>query len=101
MIDVYSLKPIDTETLREAARATEAIVTAEDHYPAGGLGEAVLSALADDPAPTAVLAVGKRPMSGNARELREHVGISASEITQAAVKLTKSKRGKRTLARSK
>ncbi len=46
VIDLYSLKPVDTQTLARAAAETGAIVTAEDHWPEGGLGEAVLSALA-------------------------------------------------------
>ena len=45
MIDLYSVKPIDAETLRVAAATP--IVTVEDHWPEGGLGEAVLSALAE------------------------------------------------------
>jgi transketolase len=49
VIDAYSSKPIDVAALREAADATGAIVTVEDHYPAGGLGDAVLQALADRP----------------------------------------------------
>ena len=46
VLDCYSVKPIDAEGLREAAAATGAVVTVEDHWPEGGLGEAVLSALA-------------------------------------------------------
>src|SRR5262245_52982001 len=55
VIDAYSIKPIDTRTLRAAADLTGAIVTVEDHYPAGGLGDAVLQALADRPVPVTVL----------------------------------------------
>ena len=48
VIDLYSVKPIDVETLRAAAEATGGrFVVAEDHWPEGGLGEAVLSAFAD------------------------------------------------------
>jgi transketolase len=47
VIDAYSIKPIDAATLRTAARETGRIVTVEDHWPEGGLGDAVLSALAD------------------------------------------------------
>ena len=46
VIDCYSIKPIDAETLTRAARETDAIVTVEDHWPEGGLGDAVLDALA-------------------------------------------------------
>jgi transaldolase len=87
VIDAYSIKPIDALTLREAADATGAIVTVEDHYPVGGLGDAVLQALADRPVPVTVLAVRKTPMSGGGDELREFEGISASAIINAVRRL--------------
>jgi transketolase len=71
VIDAYSIKPIDVATLRSAADTTGLIVTVEDHYPAGGLGEAVLHALADRPVPVTMLAVNKTPMSGTGEELRD------------------------------
>jgi transketolase len=80
VVDAYSIKPIDAAALREAADATRAIVTIEDHYPAGGLGEAVLQALAERPVPVTVLAVHKTPMSGTGDELRDFAGISAAAI---------------------
>jgi len=80
VIDAYSIKPIDTATLRQAADATGIIVTIEDHHAAGGLGEAVLQALADRPVPVTMLAVGKTPMSGKGDELRDFEGISAAAI---------------------
>jgi transketolase len=83
VIDAYSIKPIDTVTLRDAADATGALVTIEDHYAAGGLGEAVLQALADRPVPVTMLAVHKTPMSGKPDELRDFGGISAAEIVSA------------------
>ena len=49
VIDLYSIKPLDEVTLRTAARETPFLITVEDHYAAGGLGEAVLSALAGGP----------------------------------------------------
>ena len=45
VIDLYSVKPVDEGTLRQAAEETGLVVTIEDHYPEGGLGEAVLTAL--------------------------------------------------------
>ena len=72
MIDLYSVKPIDVETLRAAAEATGGrFVTAEDHWPEGGLGEAVLSAFADaDERPRMIhLAVREMPTSGKPEEL--------------------------------
>jgi transketolase len=82
VIDAYSIKPIDAATLLAAAEATGAVVTIEDHYPAGGLGEAVLHALAERPVPVRLLAVQKTPMSGTGEELRDFTGISAAAIVK-------------------
>ena len=82
VIDCYSVKPIDVAALRAAADATGLIVTIEDHYPAGGLGEAVLQALADRPVPVTMLAVDRTPMSGTGDELRDFAGISAAAIVR-------------------
>lgn len=88
VIDAYSIKPIDSATLRESADATGAIVTVEDHYPAGGLGEAVLQALAAErPVSVTVLAVHKTPMSGTGEELRDFTGISAAAIVKTVERL--------------
>jgi transketolase len=87
VIDAYSIKPIDAEVLRAAAEATGRIVTIEDHYPAGGLGEAVLQALADRPVPLTMLAVDKTPMSGTGDELRDFAGISAAAIVRTVQRL--------------
>src|SRR6516165_4450147 len=87
VLDLYSVKPIDTETLLEAAAATgDRLVVAEDHYPAGGIGEAVLEALNDAgrPARVAHLAVRGLPGSGTPAELMDAAGISASHVVQAA-----------------
>ena len=86
VIDLYSVKPIDAETLRVAAEATDGIVTAEDHWPEGGLGEAVLAALADlDERPrVTVLAVREVPGSGKPAELLAGAGIDADAIAEAA-----------------
>ncbi|MGD9496012.1 MAG: transketolase [Armatimonadota bacterium] len=80
VIDLYSIKPLDLETLRLAGAQTRAVITVEDHYPEGGLGEAVASALADRPVPVHQLAVRKRPMSGTPQELLDYEGISAGAI---------------------
>ncbi len=84
VLDAYSIKPIDAAALREAADATGAIITVEDHYPAGGLGEAVLAALSDRPVPVTLLAVNQTPTSGTGEELRKFAGISAAAIVAAA-----------------
>jgi transketolase len=86
VIDCYSVKPIDAETLRAAGTP---IVTAEDHWAEGGLGEAVLAALADsDERPqVSVLAVREMPHSGKPAELLAAAGIDADAIAAAAFKL--------------
>ncbi len=61
VIDAYSIKPIDAVTLRTAARETGRVVTVEDHWPEGGLGDAVLSALADDRTAGGMYPPGGRP----------------------------------------
>jgi transketolase len=89
VIDLYSVKPVDAEALRAAAEATGAIVTVEDHWPEGGLGEAVLSVFAeDDERPRIVLlAVKDMPGSGKPDELIAAAGIDAEHIAAAARKL--------------
>ena len=87
VIDAYSIKPIDAETLRRAARETGRIITVEDHWPEGGLGDAVLEAFSgwDGPLPRVVkLGVRGMPGSGTPEELRDAAGISARHIVAAA-----------------
>ncbi len=87
VLDLYSIKPIDTETLLEAAAATgDRLVVVEDHYPQGGIGEAVLEALneAGRPARVVHLAVRGLPGSGTPTELMEAAGISTGHVVQAA-----------------
>ncbi len=81
------MKPIDTETLVTAAAATgDRLIVVEDHYPAGGIGSAVLEALNDAAHPARIvhLAVRGLPGSGTPEELMEAAGISASHVAQAA-----------------
>jgi transketolase len=82
VIDCYSIKPIDRDALSKAAKETAAILTVEDHWPEGGLGEAVLSALAEQqPRPPVLhLAVRDMPMSGRPDELLHAAGIDADAI---------------------
>jgi transketolase len=93
IIDAYSIKPIDGETLRAAARATGGnVVAVEDHWPEGGLGEAVLSALSEEAYPLHFehLAVGNMPGSGKSEELMDAAGISANHIADSVRKLASS-----------
>jgi transketolase len=89
VIDAYSVKPIDAETLQAAAEATGRIVTVEDHWPEGGLGDAVLDALAgsDEQAHVVKLAVREMPRSGKAAELMAAYGIDADAIARAVRQL--------------
>jgi transketolase len=90
VIDAYSIKPIDGETLRAAAKATGGkVVAVEDHWPEGGLGEAVLSALSEtaDPIHFEHLAVENMPGSGKSEELMDAAGISSKHIVDAARRL--------------
>jgi len=82
VIDLYSIKPIDKETLMEAARKTKTIITVEDHFAEGGLGEAVKSALEAFPIPVHSLAVGKMPKSGKPDELLDYENISKNAIVR-------------------
>ncbi|MFN8525210.1 MAG: transketolase [Chloroflexota bacterium] len=87
VIDLYSVKPIDGATLAEAARQTGGIVVAEDHWPEGGLGAAVLESLAASGASgvkVSQVAVKKIPGSGSPTELLDDCGISAKHIVAAA-----------------
>jgi transketolase len=90
VIDLYSVKPVDVTTLRAAARATGGrLVTVEDHWPEGGIGDAVLDAFADtDERPRVVkLAVREMPGSGKPDELLRFAGIDAEAIADAVRRL--------------
>jgi transketolase len=90
VIDLYSVKPLDVDTLTAASRATGGrFVVAEDHWIEGGIGEAVLTAFADaDERPRVVqLAVHEIPGSGKGAELLHAAGIDADAILTAAKRL--------------
>ena len=83
VVDCYSIKPIDAETLRDAVSQTGLLVTVEDHWSEGGLGDAVLAALADSgdlSGRVVKVAVTQMPGSGTPEELRDWAGISAAAI---------------------
>jgi transketolase len=84
VIDLFSVQPIDTETLITAARGVGGlVVTVEDHYAHGGLGDAVLAALAQERMVVKKLAVREIPHSGKSAELLDRYGISARHIVDA------------------
>jgi transketolase len=95
VIDLYCVKPLDVAALAENVRATGGrLVTVEDHYYEGGLGEAVVTALADaGVALSAVkrLAVDRVPHSGKPEELIDKFGISAKHIVEAVDGVLKAK----------
>ncbi|MEV7139518.1 transketolase [Streptomyces tauricus] len=88
VVDLYSVKPVDRETLREAAEQTGCLLTVEDHHPEGGIGDAVLDAFLDGrPTPRLVrLAVRDMPGSATPAEQLHEAGIDAESIV-ASVKL--------------
>ena len=82
VIDCYSIKPLDCATLKKAAEETGAIITVEDHFKEGGLGEAVASVLATNRTPVYTMAVEKMPRSGKPKELLEYENISKDAIVR-------------------
>ncbi len=83
VIDLFSVQPIDQQTLVGAARATNGlVVTVEDHYSHGGIGDAVLAALATEKVEVHKLAVGGIARSGKPAELLDKFGISARHIVE-------------------
>jgi transketolase len=94
IIDLYSVKPLDVSTVKFIARASHnTIIVVEDHYPQGGIAEAVRSALAQDLSAEALakeekqikihsLAVNKLPRSGKPEELLAFCGIDAAAIVE-------------------
>lgn len=88
VIDLFSIKPIDQEALRAAAAACgRRVIAVEDHYAHGGLGDAVLAALAQDRVQAIKLAVREIPHSGKPKELLDRYGISKKHIVEAVRKL--------------
>jgi transketolase len=83
VIDAYSVKPIDAQTILKAAKETgDRVIVVEDHYEEGGLGDAVLDAVGNQ-AKVVKLAVREIPRSGPPDALLEKYGISANHIVEA------------------
>jgi len=87
VIDLYCVKPLDGKAIAEQVRATGGrLITVEDHWPEGGIGEAVLSALSEAaaaPAKFKLIAVRDMPHSGKPEELVDAFGLSARHIAEA------------------
>jgi len=91
VIDLYCIQPMDVETVRKAALETNGVITIEDHFAQGGLGEAVMSVLAPSAVPVHSLAVRKMPRSGKPMELLEYEGISRNAIVRKVMEIKKSR----------
>jgi transketolase len=90
VIDLYSVKPVDVDTLHDAVDDIGGrLVVVEDHHPEGGVGAAVMEALAGcrHPPQIAHLAVRELPGSGRPAELMDAAGIGSAAITEAARRL--------------
>ncbi|PJE62742.1 transketolase [Candidatus Roizmanbacteria bacterium CG10_big_fil_rev_8_21_14_0_10_39_6] len=88
VMDCYSIKPLDSTTLRVLVREARCVVTVEDHYIFGGLGEAVQNELVGLPVRVIQLAVRKRPRSGSMDDLLAYEGINADAIVNSVISLT-------------
>jgi transketolase len=89
VIDLYSVSPVDRDALIAAGRATGGhLITVEDHYAAGGIGDAVADAVADAGFTVHRLAVREIPRSGKSEELLDRFGISARHIVEAVRAVT-------------
>jgi transketolase len=90
VVDLYSIVPIDRATLIDSARVTQGrMLTVEDHYAHGGLGDAVLSAVGSEGIRVHKLAIRAIPHSGKPEELVDHFGIGARSIVEAAKQILK------------
>jgi transketolase len=92
VVDLYSVSPVDRDALLTAGRATGGcLITVEDHYAAGGIGDAVAGAVADAGVVVHRLAVREIPRSGKPAELLDRFGISARHIIDAVRAITAQK----------
>src|ERR1051325_870910 len=90
LIDAYCVKPIDGDVIRDcAAKTNNTIITVEDHYRQGGLGDAVLEAVSLAGMKVHKLAVSELPHSGKAEELMDKFGISAKRIAEKVQELSR------------
>jgi transketolase len=88
VVDCYSIKPLPVDLLlRVIEKSQHRVITVEDHYPQGGLGEAVAAELCDERIAMIRLAVNKLPRSGTASELMVFVDIDAAAIVRAIHRL--------------
>jgi len=87
VVDLYSIKPLDVKTLLAVGKKSGTIITTEDHYLEGGLGQTVAAAVANSGIKIKNLAVQKLPCSGKPEELLSWAGIDAQAIVKAVEKI--------------
>ncbi len=90
VIDLYSIKPLDTATLHLAARETKGLIVVEDHHQAGGIAEAIRSELEDVQIPIRSLSVQEIPRSGTPEELLQFEQINVDGIVEQVENLRQS-----------
>jgi transketolase len=102
VIDLYSVKPLDTATVLEAAEATGLVLTVEDHWPEGGIGEAVFATIAERGLAVTGRSLAVRHMPGSATPAEElaDAGIDANAIAAAARALVAADAGRAVMAGS-
>src|SRR4029078_8386484 len=83
VVDLYSVQPIDSTSLLRCARETKRLITVEDHYAAGGIGDAVAAAVAAGGFTVERLCVREIPRRGTPQQHVDHYGISAGHIVAA------------------
>ncbi|MEJ2165295.1 MAG: transketolase [Desulfobacterales bacterium] len=87
IIDLYSVKPVDSDTVNQAAAETGRLITVEDHYAEGGIGDAVRSVLTEHPVPVYSLAVRQKPKSGKPEQLMDFEEIEKDAIVKKVKKI--------------
>jgi transketolase len=88
VIDAYSIKPLGKKEILAAAKKTgNTVITVEDHYSEGGLGDAVAGELSSEGVKVHKLAVNSVPRSGKAEELFAYFGIDAAAIVKTVKSL--------------
>ncbi len=88
VINLHTIKPIDSETILASAKKTGCVVTAEEHQLAGGMGSAVMEVLGQNyPVPVEMVGIHDTfGESGTPRELMEKYGITSKEIIEQSLK---------------
>ncbi|MEX0895924.1 MAG: transketolase C-terminal domain-containing protein, partial [Patescibacteria group bacterium] len=94
VLNMHTVKPLDTETIQHAARDTQALLTLEDHQVHGGLGSAVAEYVVQNHPQTSMKILGVSDtfgQSGNGEELLDYYGLGVNDIVDAAVQLMRHK----------